>query len=132
MQTGHARTCYDHLAGELGVKIAESLLDWEIIMLTGGEYIVTEQGKKWFLEFGIDIEEAHKTRRSFAKPCLDWSERRHHISGWLGAAIATRFVELEWMTKEEKNRAVRLTKKGIEGVKGHLGIVMDGSGGREH
>ena len=91
-QVRYARTCYDHLAGKLGVEIAEKLLHRKFIILEEGEYIVTEQGKKWFLNFGINIEKANIKRRIFAKPCLDWSERRYHISGWLGSAIAKLFL----------------------------------------
>lgn len=91
-QVRYARTCYDHLAGKLGVEIAEKLLHRKFIILEEGEYIVTEQGKKWFLNFGINIEKANIKRRVFAKPCLDWSERRYHISGWLGSAIAKLFL----------------------------------------
>lgn len=123
-QVRHARTCYDHVAGELGVKIADSLVEREMVHLENGEYIVTEQGKMWFRQFGIQIEEAYSKRRAFAKPCLDWSERRYHISGWLGAAITRRFVEQEWMIREEKNRAITLTRKGIEGLREQFGIVL--------
>ena len=70
-QVRYARTCYDHLAGKLGVEITEKLLDKEFIILEKGEYIVTEQGKQWFLNFGINIETANIKRRVFAKPCLD-------------------------------------------------------------
>ncbi len=124
----YARTCYDHLAGKLGVKITEALLDKEFLLLENNEYVVTEQGKKWFVQFGINTEEANTKRRIFAKPCLDWSERRYHVSGWLGARIATRFFEQEWMTKTENNRAVQLTEKGIEGLQNQFGIVMVESG----
>lgn len=124
-QIRYARTCYDHLAGRLGVEITEKLLDKEFIILEKGEYIVTEQGEKWFLNFGINIEKANIKRRVFAKPCLDWSERRYHISGWLGSAIAKLFFEQEWITKTDKNRAVHLTRKGMKLLKDQLGIDME-------
>ncbi|MGG2938009.1 metalloregulator ArsR/SmtB family transcription factor [Bacillus pacificus] len=124
-QIRYARTCYDHLAGRLGVEITEKLLDKEFIILEKGEYIVTEQGKQWFLNFGINIETADIKRRIFAKPCLDWSERRYHISGWLGSAIAKLFFEQEWITKTDKNRAVYLTRKGMKVLKDQLGIDME-------
>ncbi len=98
-QVRYARTCYDHLAGKLGVEIAEKLLHRKFIILEEGEYIVTEQGKKWFLNFGINIEKANIKRRVFAKPCLDWSERRYHISGWLGSAIAKLFLNRNGLQK---------------------------------
>ncbi|RVU65941.1 transcriptional regulator [Bacillus thuringiensis] len=124
-QVRYARTCYDHLAGRLGVEIAEKLLHRKFIILEEGEYIVTEQGKKWFLNFGINIKKANIKRRVFAKPCLDWSERRYHISGWLGSAIAKLFFEQEWITKTDKNRAVHLTRKGMKLLKDQLGIDME-------
>ncbi|KZD26058.1 ArsR/SmtB family transcription factor [Bacillus cereus] len=123
-QVRYARTCYDHLAGKLGVEITEKLLASEFIILEEGEYIVTEQGKRWFLNFGINIETAEIKRRVFAKPCLDWSERRYHISGWLGSAIAKLFFEQEWITKTDKTRAVHFTKKGMKLLKDQLGIDM--------
>lgn len=76
-------------------------------------------------EFGINIEKANIKRRVFAKPCLDWSERRYHISGWLGSAIAKLFFEQEWITKTDKNRAVHLTRKGMKLLKDQLGIDME-------
>ncbi|MDQ0217919.1 transcriptional regulator [Peribacillus cavernae] len=122
-QLRYARTCYDHLAGELGVKITDALLDRGIITLTKEEYLVTEQGKKWFSAFGINLEEAANTRRIFAKPCLDWSERRYHISGWLGEAIAVRFFEQGWINKESNNRAVHLTEKGKRALRDEFDIM---------
>jgi len=123
-QVRFGRTCYDHLAGELGVKITEALIEKEIVYLEDGLYAVTKKGKEWFLQFGINIEEANTKRRVFAKPCLDWSERRYHISGWLGSAIATRFFDNGWITRAEKNRAVQLTPKGINALKNHFGITI--------
>ena len=123
-QVRSGRTCYDHLAGELGVKITEALIEKEIVYLEDGLYAVTEKGKEWFIQFGINIEEANTKRRLFAKPCLDWSERRYHMSGWLGSAIATRFLDNGWITKAEKGRAVQLTPKGINALKDHFGISI--------
>ncbi len=104
------------LAGRLGVEITEKLLHREFIILKEGEYIVTEQGKGWFLNFGINIETAEIKRRVFAKPCLDWSERRYHISGWLGSAIAKLFFEQELITKTDKSRGCPSYKKRCEAI----------------
>ena len=123
-QVRFGRTCYDHLAGELGVKVTDALIEKEIVFLEDGLYAVTKKGKEWFLQFGINIEEANTKRRVFAKPCLDWSERRYHISGWLGSAIATRFFDNGWITRAEKNRAVQLTPKGINALENHFGITI--------
>ncbi|WHY78501.1 helix-turn-helix transcriptional regulator [Neobacillus sp. WH10] len=124
-QVRFGRTCYDHLAGELGVKVTEALIEKEIVYLEDGLYAVTKKGRKWFLQFGINIDEANTKRRIFAKPCLDWSERRYHISGWLGSTIATRFFENRWIIKTEKTRAVQLTPKGIDALKNHFGITIE-------
>ncbi|WP_066073370.1 ArsR/SmtB family transcription factor [Neobacillus soli] len=123
-QVRFGRTCYDHLAGDLGVKVTEALIEKEILYLEDGLYAVTKKGKEWFFQFGINIEEANTKRRIFAKPCLDWSERRYHISGWLGSAIATCFFDHGWITKADKNRAVHLTPKGINALKEHFGIRL--------
>ena len=110
-QIRYARTCYDHLAGKLGVEITEKLLDRQFIILEDGEYIVTEQGKKWFLNFGINVDEADIKRRVFAKPCLDWSERRYHISGWLGSAIAKLLLNRDGLRKRIRTELSILQRK---------------------
>lgn len=110
-QIRYARTCYDHLAGKLGVEITEKLLDRQFIILEDGEYIVTEQGKKWFLNFGINVDEADTKRRVFAKPCLDWSERCYHISGWLGSAIAKLLLNRDGLRKRIRTELSILQRK---------------------
>lgn len=110
-QIRYARTCYDHLAGKLGVEITEKLLDRQFIILEDGEYIVTEQGKKWFLNFGINVDEADTKRRVFAKPCLDWSERRYHIYGWLGSAIAKLLLNRDGLRKRIRTELSILQRK---------------------
>ncbi|MFS1512110.1 ArsR/SmtB family transcription factor [Chengkuizengella sp. SCS-71B] len=117
-----ARTCYDHLAGELGVNITEALLKQDLIILKNDLYEVTKKGEEWFEDLGIMIHNVGKSRRVFAKPCLDWSERRYHISGWLGAAIATHFMEQKWIVKSTTNRSVQLTEEGTNMLKDSLGL----------
>lgn len=121
-QVKSARTCYGHLAGELGVKITASLLDKNVILQENEKFIVTKEGNKWFQQLGIDIEERKTKRRIFAKPCLDWSERRYHLSGWLGSALANHFFEQEWILKSSYNRAVHLTPKGIQALQDYFDI----------
>ncbi|QQZ07717.1 ArsR/SmtB family transcription factor [Heyndrickxia vini] len=123
-QVRKGRTCYDHLAGELGVTVTQAMLDKKIIILDKEAFIVTEQGKNWFLQLGINIDKATIKRRIFAKPCLDWSERRYHMSGWLGAAIANHFFTQKWIIKSESSRAVHLTPNGKQALKQFLGIEM--------
>ncbi len=107
-----ARTCYDHLAGQLGVELADALVARGILSRTGREFLVTAAGALWFAELGVDIELVRRSRRKFATTCLDWTERRHHIGGALGAALATRLFELAWVTRMEASRALRITVAG--------------------
>ena len=89
-----ARTCYDHLAGRLGVALAGSLGERRYVLLDedGGE--VTEDGTRFFDELGLDLAGADGKRRRFCRPCVDWSERRPHLGGAVGAALAQRCFAL--------------------------------------
>lgn len=107
-----ARTCYDHLAGRLGVEVTAALRGLDVIRLDNGCYEVTEHGHDWLLEFGIDCQELARERRSFAIPCVDFTERRHHIAGTLGAAILERMVVSNWIARTRIPRGVRVTERG--------------------
>jgi DNA-binding transcriptional ArsR family regulator len=122
----HARTCYDHLAGQLGVELTRTFMVRGFLREADGEYRITEEGKRWFSDFGIDVEAIRKKRRSLARPCLDWSERRHHLAGALGAALADRLFELGWIVRVPSSRAVRITEKGREHLAQQLGIEAAG------
>jgi len=108
----HCRTCYDHLAGKVGVLITDALLKQQIIAADNNIYSVSEQGVSFFLEFGINVEELKKNRRAFAKPCLDWSERKYHLAGSLGAALLDRMLLSDYMRKTKNSRTVIITSKG--------------------
>ncbi len=82
-----ARTCYDHLAGNLGVQLTDSLIKIGVIYEEKDGFTVTEKGESFFTTFQIDLERVKKKRRSFTHKCLDWSERRHHLAGALGNAL---------------------------------------------
>ncbi|PRX54595.1 ArsR/SmtB family transcription factor [Flagellimonas meridianipacifica] len=113
----YCRTCYDHLAGKLGVQITDKLISKKIIQLQDKTFVVTENGKKFFEDFGLDLAELIKQRRYFAKACLDWSERKYHISGSLGAAILDKVLELDWLRKTKNSRAIVITSLGQIGLK---------------
>jgi hypothetical protein len=118
------RTCYDHLAGQLGVRITEALVARGWILLRRGTYYSVESaGFAGFAALGIDIAAIRpKTRRRFAVPCIDWSERRPHLAGALGAAVAARFFALKWVARSRTHRVVRITVRGRIALQGRLGV----------
>jgi DNA-binding transcriptional ArsR family regulator len=121
----YARSCYDHLAGELGVDIAYALRDRGLIAAAeqGKRVDVTEAGVAWFdTVFGIDVRKLRPGRHGLACKCLDWTERRHHLAGPLGARLFQRCCELGWLTRTPQSRAVQLTRKGRDGLRAQLGI----------
>ncbi len=107
-----ARTCYDHLAGYLGVQITNSLLEQGFIKKVDLNFEVTPEGIEFFRDFGINLEEQKKKRRAFARCCLDWSERQHHLAGALGNALLLKMIERQWITRTPKIRAVKVTPTG--------------------
>jgi len=108
-----ARSCYDHLAGHVGVAVTDALAAMGHIVLTdeGGE--VTSSGERFLSAFGADLRP--RTRRIFCQPCLDWSERRHHLKGLVGARILDRLLELGWLKPVSGSRALQLTSPGRAG-----------------
>ena len=108
-----ARTCYDHLAGRLGVAIAAALVQRGSLVLGDDAGEVTAEGIRFLRE--IEIEPAaltHRSPRIFCRPCLDWTERRPHIGGLLGAALTRRYFELGWIERRRDSRAVAVTARG--------------------
>ena len=117
-----ARTCYDHLSGQVGVAIADALVANGHIVLTedGGE--LTAAGARFLTEFGADLNVRGK--RVFCRPCLDWSERRPHLAGLVGAEIWRRCLELGWFKRERDSRALRVTPLGRAGLLDTFGIDL--------
>jgi len=116
-----ARTCYDHLAGALGVALFEALQRQRLL---NPELEVTRRGSKRLGELGIDVGELASRRRPLTRPCLDWTERRHHLAGSLGAALAGRCFELGWIERLPTSRAVRLTNTGRRGLAEALSVEL--------
>ncbi len=112
LELRHARVCYDHLAGERGVELFERLSKAKLIVLDGEGITVTARGGHRFQEFGIDIDALKRAKRPICKTCLDWSERRWHLAGGLGAQLLTRFFDLKWAHRVEGARVVRFTPHG--------------------
>jgi DNA-binding transcriptional ArsR family regulator len=119
-----ARFCYDHLAGKLGTRLTEVLLERGLLHADDGTFSLSEQGETWFEDFGIDTRQLQKSRRQFAYPCLDWSERRDHLAGALGATLAKRMVELGWLTRSKHSRVVGITPEGRAALAERFGIAL--------
>lgn len=121
-QLRRARTCYDHIAGKLGVAFADALMARGLVLLDeeGGE--VTDAGVEALGRFGIDVAAEAKRKRIFCRPCMDWSERRPHIAGSIGAAIAARSLELGWIGRMRDSRALEITDAGVAGFRETFGI----------
>ena len=107
-----ARMCYDHLAGEFGVRMFDSLVTRKMLSVDKDLVTITPRGAKFVTEFGVDLDLAQTTRRPLCKKCLDWSERRSHLAGTLGAALLNRVYELKWARREPSGRVVRFTPGG--------------------
>lgn len=120
-----ARTCYDHLAGRLGVAIADSLVARSRLVLGDDAGEVTEEGIRFLRKIGIDPASLpHKSPRIFCRPCVDWTERRAHIAGVLGAALTRRCFELGWIERRRDSRAVAVTAGGRDGFRDLFGLDL--------
>lgn len=119
-----ARTCYDHLAGNLGVRLTTNMVKAGYLEKKGMAYQVTAEGERFFTAFGLDLQAIRKRRRAFSRACLDWSERHHHLAGALGEAIAGRLFDLEWIARVPTSRAVKITEAGRRGFAKHFGLQL--------
>jgi DNA-binding transcriptional ArsR family regulator len=108
----HARVCYDHLAGTLGVQAFEALLAQGCFKPDAAGLKMTPAGTAWFTRFGVDCDAVTSQRRMMCKACLDWSERRHHLAGAWGAALLDRLFELGWARRVKGTRVVQFTPPG--------------------
>ena len=120
-----ARTCYDHLAGALGVALHDQLkaLGWMTdSSAEGSGYDVTAKGAKGFASLGIDVVEARGLRRRFAYPCLDWSERRPHLGGSLAAGVLKVALKRKWVVQDLDSRALEIIRAGTRELESRLGV----------
>ena len=108
----NARVCYNHLAGEMGVRLYDSLLSNGYIRLQNDEPELTLAGAAWFTGLGIDLLPLQKSRRPLCKSCLDWSARRSHLAGGLGTALLDTIFEREWAHRLPESRIVEFTPAG--------------------
>ena len=119
-----ARTCYDHIAGTVGVAIADALSAGGHVVLSddGGE--LTDSGARLLARFGTALAPKPKQRRIYCRPCLDWSERRFHIAGHVGAEICRCCLERGWLTRMRDTRALQLTPEGRTGLAETFGVAL--------
>ncbi len=120
-----ARTCYDHLAGTVGVALTERLIERALIAKSDETYQLTDIGWRWLEQQAIDVRRVGQGRRRAARACLDWSERRYHLAGAVGAAITDWLFAQAWIVRAEGSRAVRLTEAGRAGFATEWGLRFD-------
>lgn len=121
-----ARSCYDHIAGTLGVLLHDRLVALGWIAASEQTYDVTAKGERGLVALGMDLEEVRRQRRRFAYPCLDWSERRCHLGGALGAALLAVAMKRRWITRERRERTLAVTALGARELRARFGVVLSG------
>ncbi len=111
-----ARMCYDHLAGAVGVSVTEALLGHGLLREQDGGYVLGPRGAAEFGRFGIEVDRLDRRTRPLLRPCRDWSERRFHLAGSLGAALTRTMLERRWIATREASRIVTVTEAGLAGL----------------
>ena len=109
-----ARVCYNHLAGNKGIQLYDSLLSQRILRAKGGDIALSKKGEQFMRDFGVNIDTLMASRTPVCRPCLDWSERRSHLAGSLGRALFSRFEELRWLKRIGESRVVKFNPKGLQ------------------
>ena len=127
VQTGgvkYCRTCYDHLAGFAGVTITEAMEQQKILKKSGGLYVITSKGWNWLEQFGIVQDDLANTRRPLTRQCLDWSERRPHLAGYLGALLLDVMLKRNWFKKVKFSRELIVSGKGSKELYALLNVQL--------
>jgi DNA-binding transcriptional ArsR family regulator len=123
-----ARTCYDHLAGQVGVALHDALVAGEALAAGGDGYRLTDGGAALLTRLDVDVAGAAAARRAFARPCLDFTERRPHLAGALGAALCARLLADGWLARPAADqRGLRLTVRGRAALETHFGVRLPAS-----
>jgi DNA-binding transcriptional ArsR family regulator len=120
----YARTCYDHLAGVLGVALFDGLVDARWLTRDGDSVLVSSAGNARLNDLGIDVAALRQQRRSFARPCLDWTERKPHLAGSLGAALTSVLLDRGWLERQERRRGLSITAAGKKSLPLHFDIAI--------
>jgi DNA-binding transcriptional ArsR family regulator len=118
-----ARVCYDHLAGDLGVRLYDALLEGRLITSGRNGLALSVKGARRCSELGIDVAALEHRRRPLCRPCLDWSARRHHLAGALGAALLARFVALGWVRIVKGSRVLAFSPAGEKALSERFGLA---------
>jgi DNA-binding transcriptional ArsR family regulator len=120
-----ARSCYDHLAGQAGVALADGLMAAKVVTLGDGAFQITSRGADRLSGLGLDVEAILGARRATARACIDWSERRPHVGGALGAALLHELLHRRWLTRpDSKGRVLRVSDEGRAGLREALGVQL--------
>ena len=122
----NARMCYDHIAGRLGVAIADALVQQGALQVLDTDYALTPKGAALFQGWGVNPDDLKRSKRVFARQCLDWSERRHHVAGAVGAALANLAFDRGWIIRGPERRVLVVTPKGQHDMKTHFGVTFRG------
>ncbi|HEX2911666.1 MAG TPA: winged helix-turn-helix domain-containing protein [Chloroflexia bacterium] len=121
-----ARTCYNHLAGRLGVTLTQTLIEKGYLLFHEEAYELSQSGEDWFSNIGVEYGQSARKRANFARTCLDWSERKPHLAGPLGVALTRRLFKLEWIVRVEGSRGVKVTPFGRQQLELELGMEWPG------
>ena len=122
-----ARVCYDHLAGDLGVHVFDSMMQRKLLQSVPGGLGLTRRGTRFCRDLGIDVT-ASQRRRPLCRACLDWSARRHHLAGAVGTALLGRFIELGWARRVKDSRVVHFTPAGETSLRQKFGLATEFGG----
>jgi DNA-binding transcriptional ArsR family regulator len=117
-----ARSCYDHLAGRLAIELNRGLIEQGVLIAANGGYELGPRGQDWLRQIGIDAEGVRTQRRAFARECMDWTERRPHLGGALGAALLQRMLALDWLRRTKVARQLTVSIEGERHIRRLFGI----------
>lgn len=118
----YARTCYDHLAGELAVRIYDSMLAAGHLDETDSHVVLTDTGASSLAELGVDVDAARATKRPTTRACLDWTERRPHLAGSAATGLLDALMTKKWIARSSKPRAIRVTEAGRGALFAHFDL----------